>query len=567
MRKLRAILALLLLAGMVSIAAGQADKPAGKPAEKPTTKPADKQKKPPRTSTRPEQISRKEMQRRIRIARRMQELIGLFGKKDYAGAKKVSVELTKQDPTEGTHWYNLACANSQLGETDEAIENLSKAVDLGFDSMAFMERDPDLESLRGLKGFKKIIARRDEIHRGVAEKRLADLKERYGEDYIIEIDHANKLVFATNVDRKTLDDLQGELTQQAEAIWGELFANRFERYVSVVIPKPGSFRARMGVAGFYNPQTNSLVASSIGMVLRHEFTHALHFGDQSARGQRHPIWVLEGFATLFETSDYEGERLVPKDSRRLLSLQMQLKRKRIPSLKTLMEFTHPQFMSRAAAGYPMSRYFMMYLYSKGKLRQWYDTYTAGYEDERTGKAATEKVFDKDIEAVDADWRKWAAALKAPDLFVGDRQPYMGILSRPLGTGLELMRVVEGSGAAKAGLKKGDVIVKINGQRTVDSADLLRQVKAGKVGDKLAVIYRRDDEQHETEVVLSPKPTNIDRLPPTRRTTPPKPDTEKPATTPARKPDEKKPADRPTEDDKKPAAKKPKPAKKKQDTRF
>jgi hypothetical protein len=554
MRKLRAILALLLLAGMVSIAAGQADKPADKPAKKPTTQPADKKEQPPRTPTRPK-LSRKEIQRRMRIAKRMQELIALFGKKDYAGAKKISVELTKQDPETGTHWYNLACANSRLGETDEAVANLSKAVDLGFDSMAFMERDPDLESLRDLKAFKKILARRDEIHRGVAEKRLASLKERYGEDYIIEIDHANKLVFATNVDRKTLDDLQNELTRQAEAIWGELFPNHFERYISVVIPKPGSFRARMGVAGFYNPMTNSLVASSIGMVLRHEFTHALHFGDQSARGQQHPVWVLEGLATLFETSDYEGTRLVPKDSRRLLSLQMQLKRKRIPSLKTMMEWTHPQFMQRAAAGYPMSRYFMMYLYSQGKLRTWYDAYTAGYEDDRTGKAATEKVFGKDIEDVDADWRKWAAAIKAPDLYVRDSQPYMGILSRPLGTGLELMRVVEGSGAAKGGLKKGDVIVKINGQRTIDPADLLRQVKAGKVGDKLAVVYRRDDEQHETEVVLSPKPTNLDRLPPTR-TTPPKPDKEKPAATPARNPDKKKPA-----------ADKPTPSKKKEDTRF
>ena len=566
MRKLRAILALLLLTGMVSIAAVQADKPGGNPAQKPTTKPADQPKNPPRTSTRPGQISRKEMQRRMRIARRMQELIGLFGKKDYAAAKKIAAELTRQDPKTGTHWYNLACANSRLGETDEAIENLAKAVDLGFDSMAFMERDPDIEALHGRKEFKKILARRDEIHRGVAEKRLADLKKRYGEDYIIEIDHANKLVFATNVDRKTLDDLQDELTRQAEAIWGELFPNRFERYISVVIPKPGSFRTRMGVAGFYNAQTNSLVASSIGMVLRHEFTHALHFGDQSARGQQHPIWILEGFATLFETSDYEGERLVPKDSRRLLSLQMQLKRNRIPPLKTLMEFTHPQFMSRAAAGYPMSRYFMMYLYREGKLRQWYDAYTGGYEDDRTGKAATEKVFGKDIEDVDADWRKWVAGLKAPDLFVGDREPYMGILSRPLGTGLELMRVVEGSGAEKGGLKKGDVIVKINGQRTVDPADLLRQVKAGKVGDKLAVIYRRDDEQHETEVVLSPKPSNIDRLPPTPRAAPAKPDAEKPATTPARKPDKKKPADRPSDEKDKPAPKTSDPVKKK-DTRF
>ena len=49
----------------------------------------------------------------------------------------------------------------------------------------------------------------------------------------------------------------------------------------------------------------------------HEFTHALHWADQEARGQNHPIWIAEGFATLAETSEIENGHLVPLPNPRL----------------------------------------------------------------------------------------------------------------------------------------------------------------------------------------------------------------------------------------------------------
>ena len=44
--------------------------------------------------------------------------------------------------------YNLACSLARAGCPDEAIDALSRAILLGYDDIAHMESDPDLESLR-----------------------------------------------------------------------------------------------------------------------------------------------------------------------------------------------------------------------------------------------------------------------------------------------------------------------------------------------------------------------------------------------------------------------------------
>ena len=66
-------------------------------------------------------------------------------------------------PEEGLHWaeqalaidpgdagvrYNVACLYALEGEKDRAFECLEKAVRAGFGNRAWIEKDPDLESLR-----------------------------------------------------------------------------------------------------------------------------------------------------------------------------------------------------------------------------------------------------------------------------------------------------------------------------------------------------------------------------------------------------------------------------------
>jgi predicted Zn-dependent protease len=53
--------------------------------------------------------------------------------------------------------YNLACSLARAGRPDEAIDSLSRAILLGYDDLAHMESDPDLESLRDHPDFRSLI--------------------------------------------------------------------------------------------------------------------------------------------------------------------------------------------------------------------------------------------------------------------------------------------------------------------------------------------------------------------------------------------------------------------------
>ena len=53
--------------------------------------------------------------------------------------------------------YNLACSLARAGRADEAIDSLSRAILLGYDDLAHMEADPDLESLRNHPDFQALL--------------------------------------------------------------------------------------------------------------------------------------------------------------------------------------------------------------------------------------------------------------------------------------------------------------------------------------------------------------------------------------------------------------------------
>ena len=55
-----------------------------------------------------------------------------------------------------------------------------------------------------------------------------------GSDYLIEIDDENRLIFAANLDRQTLDEVKQKLTAQAKALWTDLFDNHFEQYETIL---------------------------------------------------------------------------------------------------------------------------------------------------------------------------------------------------------------------------------------------------------------------------------------------------------------------------------------------
>ncbi len=74
-------------------------------------------------------------------------------------------------------------------------------------------------------------------------------------------------------------------------------------------------------------------------------------------------------------------------------------------------------------------------------------------------------------------------------------------SSGVGQGAKLATVTSGSGAAKAGLKEGDVVTNLDG-RPIDSSDaLVASVRAHRPGDKVSVTFTRSGTSHKAQVVL------------------------------------------------------------------
>lgn len=60
-------------------------------------------------------------------------------------------------PESGYAWYNLACVRALLGEKKAALRALEKAVSNGVRDRATIEKDPDLEGLRGEAGYVRLL--------------------------------------------------------------------------------------------------------------------------------------------------------------------------------------------------------------------------------------------------------------------------------------------------------------------------------------------------------------------------------------------------------------------------
>jgi aminopeptidase YwaD len=76
--------------------------------------------------------------------------------------------------------------------------------------------------------------------------------------------------------------------------------------------------------------------------------------------------------------------------------------------------------------------------------------------------------------------------------------------RPGGDGLRLASVMPGTGAERAGLREGDVIVRLAGAGIDGLEDLRALIRDRKPGDSVSVLYLRDGEAHATSATLGPR---------------------------------------------------------------
>lgn len=87
------------------------------------------------------------------------------------------------------------------------------------------------------------------------------------------------------------------------------------------------------------------------------------------------------------------------------------------------------------------------------------------------------------------------------------RPWLGVMldQTYTGKGIRLSGVTSGSPAAKAGLRKGDVIVTLDGKKTDDLQTFATLYRRHGVGDAMKVEYMRGDEKHTTMLSLGKRP--------------------------------------------------------------
>lgn len=89
---------------------------------------------------------------------------------------------------------------------------------------------------------------------------------------------------------------------------------------------------------------------------------------------------------------------------------------------------------------------------------------------------------------------------------GDSPGFLGVyLSEDQGNGAVIDGTIKDSAARKAGFKKGDVIVAVNGKKIKTTQDLIGQLRGLKVGAKVNMVVERDGWGKKVTVVLGKRP--------------------------------------------------------------
>jgi hypothetical protein len=429
--------------------------------------------------------------------------------------------------------YNAACCHAHLGDQDAGAAALLDAVKAGFRDFDTMEADPDLAPLREHPTFLAILEAADAIKSGrragpalpadpqpdrpaprrpaidVAACPAADeWKARHGDrNYRYESDDVRRIHYATSLDEDAQREMRSLLERQADLQAKLLFGDEPDYPTLVAVPTVKDARryfADPTTTGIYEHRTKRLVVRDIGQSLQHEFTHLMHYGDMERRRQKHPIWIQEGLASLFE--DYEVD---PDDRIRFLpNTRHNVARRQVlnggaMAWKDLFALSPQEFMDRSPAVYAQVRSIFEFVADRDRLVPWYRAYVEGFADDPSGAAAIAKAFGRDLDSIERSWRDWVRERSPIDDTINEGDASLGIGVADVPDGVRIRDSVAKSAARASGLRVGDVIVAIDGKPIRSARELQLAVAARKVGETVTVRFRREDDYLETAVTLRP----------------------------------------------------------------
>ena len=82
----------------------------------------------------------------------------LYTKKGRAAdGLKIDQKLAQLRPDDSAVLYNLACSYSLVNNLEASLNTIKKAIEYGYDNLAYLERDNDLDNLRRDERFKEFF--------------------------------------------------------------------------------------------------------------------------------------------------------------------------------------------------------------------------------------------------------------------------------------------------------------------------------------------------------------------------------------------------------------------------
>lgn len=428
----------------------------------------------------------------------------------HAGALPVIEQLLDSAAHDGDLLYQAARCYSVLGQREQAADHLIRAVRAGFRRFEELEYEPDLEPLWDHPAFVAVLEAREQLERRAGERALSRWRSLFDEEaYRFEIDDRHHLVFVNALDDVAHHEMRTMLADQAEHLIAGFFEAPLRAYVLVAVPRPrdaGQFLGQSDVGGLYDHSTRQLISRNIGGSLRHEFFHVYHHHHMDMLDQKHPLWIQEGLACLYEDAivDADGQlQFMPNE-------RVNVIKRRVGSgyampWAAMFDISRDRFMRDAKTLYPQAYAVFRYVAEQGKLAEWYDAYVLTFDEDPTGRAAFEQVFDRPLAEIEREWRRWVRDLEGSRNTLAQGTATLGVMVDEHGTGdgVRVVQLSPGSAADLAGIEPEDVIVSIDDRPTRSFNELINIVRPKQPGDTVTVRLRRGEAYRTVTARLKP----------------------------------------------------------------